>query len=307
MKTRIISFFALILVAFLYGCGNNSDLDANGVPHKLTIGMYGGENPGQTKSAMEPFRLYLQKKLGMEVTFFFSTDYTGVIEALRSKKIQMANLTPFAYIIATQRPGLTPIATLSKGGKPTLYHSVIFTSPRTGIKNMDDLKAHAKELTLCFADPASTSGHLIPRAYLNSIGLNPDNAFKQTIFAGNHAAAILSVKSGKIDVGCSTIDLAMAKLIREGMAKKEDFVILWTSPPIINDAITVRNDLNKGFINKIQQIYLNVAKDDYPAFSNYVKLYYPDPSGMGYVAAQDSMYDGLRKIAAGVKDLKLHK
>ena len=303
--------FATILLAFLSiiidGCGNKGNAGTNGVPDKLLIGTYGGDNPAQTKSALEPFRAYLHKKLGMEVEFFYTTDYTAVIEALRSNKVHMAHLTPFAYVLATQKPGLTPIATLGINGKPTMYHSIIFTNRQTGLKSMDDVKARAKNLTLCFADPASTSGHLIPRAYLSKIGLNPDNAFKESLFAGSHAASILSVQSGKVDIGCSTSELALEKLIREGVVKREDIVILWTSPPIVNDAITVRSDLNKDFIKKIQNAYLDAAKDDFASFSKYVHLYWPHPENMAYVSAQDSMYNQLRQIAGNIKDLKLNK
>ncbi|HEY4325564.1 MAG TPA: phosphate/phosphite/phosphonate ABC transporter substrate-binding protein [Mucilaginibacter sp.] len=307
MKSSAIILYALVALTFISSCKDKARLDSNGVPGKLLIGMYGGDNPAQTKAAMEPMKAYLQKKMGMEVEFIFTTDYTAVIEALRAKKIHMANLTPFAYILATQKPGLMPVATLGLYGKPSLYHSIIFTNPTTGLKTMDDVKARAKTLTLCFADPASTSGHLIPRAYLTSIGLNPQRAFKETIFAGSHAASILSVKSGKVDVGCSTSDLAMNKLIKEGMVKSSDFVILWTSPPIVNDAITVRSDLNKDFIKKIQDAYLNAAHDDFPAFSAWVKLYYSKPENMSYVAVQDSQYNVLRKIAGNIQDLKLNK
>lgn len=307
MKIKDIILFALFVCAIISGCGNGSDLDASGVPKILKIGMYGGDNPAQTKDAIEPFRLYLQKKMGVEVQLFFTTDYTAVIEALRSHKIQAAQLTPFAYVLATQKPGLTPIATLGIDGKPSLYHSIIITSPKTGIKSMDDVKARAKNLTLCFADPASTSGHLIPRAYLNTIGLNPDNAFKETIFAGSHAASILSVIAGKVDIGCSNIDLSLNKMIREGNVKKEDVVILWTSPPIVNDAITVRDDLNKDFVKKLQDAFLNIAKEDYPAFAKYTKLYFPNTRNMSYIPIQDSMYNGLRTIAGGIKQFKISK
>jgi phosphonate transport system substrate-binding protein len=307
MKAIAFILLAFFTITIINGCGNSSDLDANGVPHKLLIGSYGGDNPAQTKAALEPFRAYLQKKLGMEVQFFYTTDYTAVIEAMRSKKIHMAHLTPFAYVLATQKPGLEPIATLGINGQPTLYHSIIFTNHQTGLKSMDDVKARAKNLTLCFADPASTSGHLIPRAYLNSVGLNPDNAFKESLFAGSHAASILSVKSGKVNVGCSTSELALDKLVREGIVKREDIVILWTSPPIVNDAITVRSDLNKDFIKKVQAAYLDAAKDDFASFSKYVLLYWPHPENMSYVPAQDSMYNQLRKIAGNIKDLKFNK
>jgi phosphonate transport system substrate-binding protein len=194
---------------------------------------------------------------------------------------------------------------MGQNGKPALYKSFIFANPKIGVRNLDDLKAKAKQLTLCYTDPASTSGHLIPRAYLTSIGLEPTSSFKETMFAGNHASAILSVKSGKVDIGCSSSDLAFDKLVREGLLKREDIVVLWESPGIINNSITVRDDLDPELIKKIQNIYLMMAKENYLAFSSYAKLYYPDPSKMSYLPAQDSMYNSLRKVAGNINDLKL--
>jgi phosphonate transport system substrate-binding protein len=306
VRGYILAILFLFPAIFFAGCGDKAALDSHGVPHKLIIAMYQGDNPAQIKSAMEPLGKYLQKKLGMEVEFIFTTDYTTVIEALRSKKVHIANLGPFAYIIATRTPGLTSIATLGLNGQPTTYHSVIITSPQTGLKTMDDVKARAKNLTLCFADPASTSGHLVPRSYLTGIGLNPDLAFKQVIFAGSHAASIMSVKSGKVDLGCTAKELALDKLIREGVVKSEDFRILWTSPAIINDAVAIRTDLNKDFIKKVQDAFTSVAKDDPSALYPYAKLYYPDPKHISYVAVQDSQYNSLRRIAGNIKDLKLN-
>ncbi len=294
-------FFAAIVV----GCSKKEEGTKSAVPTKLFIALYGGDNPAQLKTAIEPLRLHLEKKLGMDVKFFFTTDYAAVIQAFWSKKVQMAELTPFAYIIASQKPGILPIATLGLNGKPALYKSFIFANPKTGIKNLEELKAKASTLTLCYTDPASTSGHLIPRAYLTSIGLDPSTSFKETMFAGTHASAILSVKSGKVDVGCSSSDLAFDKLVREGIMKREDIVVLWESPGIINNSINVRDDLDPAFIKKIQNIFLNMAKENYVAFSSYSKLYYPDPANMTYLPAQDSMYNSLRKVAGDIKDLNL--
>ena len=302
-------FFTCIFLALLLfsGCAEKGDINSNDIPYKLSIGLYGGDNPAQTKEAIEPLRLYLQKKMGIEVEMFFTTDYTSVIEALRSHKIIAAQFNPFAYVIATQKPGLRPMVTLGINGHPSFYKSIIITNPKSGLKTMDDVKAKAKKLTLAFADPASTSGHLIPRAYLSNIGLNPDNAFKEAIFAGSHAAAILSVKSGKVDLGCTNLDLSLNKLIRERTVNKEDIVILWTSPPILNDVFTIRTDVNKDFANKLQQAYVDMAKDDYNAFSKYAGLYFPDTHNMSYIATQDSMYNSLRKIAGKVKQFKMNK
>jgi phosphonate transport system substrate-binding protein len=306
MKAIVTGAYFLLTLLALSACHNKAELDSNGVPGKLIVAIYaGGDNPGAVKSAMAQFGGYLEKKLNMPVEFVFSTDYTSVIEAIQAKKAHIAYLSPFSYVLGSQKHDITPIVTLGENGKPAMYHSVIFTNPGTGINSISDLKAKAKTLTLCFADPASTSGHLIPRAYLTTIGLNPDSAFRQVIFAGSHAASVLSVASRKIDIGCSTTEYGLQKLERSGALKADEVKILWQSDPIVSSPIVVRNDLNKDFVKKVQGIYLNLAKDAPGVFAAYIKLTHPKLDGLSYMTVQDSLYNGLRKIARGLKDLNV--
>ncbi len=115
------------------------------------------------RKAREAIRKYLQEKLKMPVQIIYTNDYVGIIEALRSNKIHFAEMPPFAYVIATRTMKLTPIVTLGSNGKPITYKSVLIVNAHSNLKTMDDVKAKASKLTLCFVDPASTSGHLIPR------------------------------------------------------------------------------------------------------------------------------------------------
>lgn len=286
-------------------CKNKNGLDSNGVPEKLVIASSGGGLPGMAKKRMEPVRLYMQKELGIPVEIIFTTEYTAVIEALRAKKVHVAFMTPFSYILGSQDHNITPMVALGENGKPNMYHSIIFTNKKTGLKNMDDVKRRAKSLTLCFPDPASTSGHLIPSAYLNTIGLNPDNAFKETMFAGSHPAAVLTVKSGKVDIGCTTSEYGIQMLERIKMINKGDLVVLWESDPIVASPIVIRSDINPQFAEKVKNLYLNMSKKDPKAFQFYLKAYIDHPENLSYIPVQDSMYNGLRKIAAGMKNLSL--
>jgi len=295
--------FAMLVLA---GCKNKTDLDSDGMPGKLVIAVYaGGDNPGGLKAGLAPYQKYLEKKLGMEVQYDYATDYTAVIEAIRSHKAHVAYLSPFSYVLASQSHDITPLVTLGENGKPSMYHSVIFSNYKTGINNINDLKARAKNLTLCFADPASTSGHLIPRAYLTTIGLNPDDAFKQTIFAGSHPASVLSVATGKIDIGCSTTEYGVEKLERSGVLKKGLIKILWTSDPIVSAPVVIRNDVNKELAFKLKNIYLNLRTEAPEILNDYVILTHPNPSKYKYIEVNDSLYNGLRKIAKGIKNLNI--
>lgn len=293
-------FLALLLTA---GCKDKRALDSSGNPTTLLVGAYAGDDPGAFTPIRDEIRKYLQKKLGMPVEFVTTSDYTSVIEAIVSKKVHMAYLSPFSYVLATRQTTVVPMVVMGNGGKPYVYRSIIITNPRSGLTSIEDLKAKSKSLTLCFADPASTSGHLIPRAYLTSIGLNPDSAFRQVLFAGSHMASILSVKSGKVDVGCSTA-LIINMLSNRGQMKPGDVRVLWTSDPIVSDPIVMRSGINPAFTEKVRQAYLRLATEDPGIWKRYIALFNIKSDSLGYVPAQDSLYDGLRRIAAGVKDLK---
>ena len=297
-------FILLFMVLTIAGCKNKASLDDKGVPKTLMMAVFGGEDPRLLKLVYEPIRGYLSEQLHMPVEMVYTTDYTAVIEALKSKKAHMAYLSPFSYIIAKKNADISPIAVLGLNGRPSMYYSNIITRAGSAIHSMADVKAHSKNITICFVDPESASGHLVPRAYLNSIGLNPDTAFKQTIFAGGHLSSVYTVKSGKVDIGC-TAKMVLDIMQDKKMIQKGDIRILWTSAAIVSSPVVVNNDLNKDFVKKLQQCYLDMGSKAPHILNDYLKLIQEKNSSIGFMVAQDSMYNGVRKIAGGVKDLKL--
>src|SRR6185295_10952209 len=79
------------------------------------------------------------------------------------------------------------------------YFSVISVKKGNGINSMADLRGKS----LNFVDPASTSGHLVPKTDLIKLGLNPDKDLK-TVFAGSHPTAVLAMWNDKSDAASST-------------------------------------------------------------------------------------------------------
>lgn len=308
MKRFFKLFFLMPVFILMAGCQNSEDLDANGVPHTLTIALPGGAQEGLVRKAMEPMRAYLEKEISIPVKFIYTGgSYSPIIEALMAKKVDMAYIPPFAYVLASPKVKMTPIVILGENGKPSMYNSCIFTSSNTKIMSMADVVANAKNLTICYPDPASTSGHLVPGGYLASLGLDPDKSFKQIIYSGSHPATIMSVYAGKEDIGCSMTEMGIDRLVALGQIKKEGIRILWVSPPIISDPIVLRSEVNKDFIKKVQKAYLDMKEKAPDVFNNYAKIMHKDPKNLSYVVAQDSFYNGLRTIAKGMHYLDSKK
>lgn len=305
---KFVSVVLLICLGGVFaGCKDKRALDAQGIPNTLLVGVVEQDNVAEQTVILEKVRQYLEKQLNIKIEFFKSSDYTSVIEALLTKKVHMAYMGPFAYVLATQKQPLVPMVVPGLNGKPVNYRSIIFTNPGTGLKTMDDVKARAKDLTLCFADPGSTSGHLVPRAYLMSIGLDPKTAFKETMFAGSHFASLLAVKGGKVDVGCS-FEFGYDKLLRQKMIKPGDLNVLWWSDPIVESPIVMRADINPEFTERVREAYLNMSTRAPAVFKEYISMYDPGRAdSINYVRVDDSAYNGLRKIAAGIDIINLTK
>jgi len=304
MRAIVILFILLVTFFMISACKNKVALDDHNTPHTLLIGVFAGEGPDETRDRLGPIGKYLEKKLGMPVEFVMTTDYAAVIEALHARKVHVADLAPFSYVMAKNKDDVRLLVTYGVNGKPYQYRSAIITGGNSGVKDMDDVKARAKELTMCFPDPSSASGHLIPMAYLKTIGIDPDTDFKETLFASGHIASVMTVKSGKMDLGC-TAYLILDILKNKKMLNDGEIRTLWISDPIVSNAIVIRKDINEAFANKIRQAYLDLPDDGKDTWNNYrTKVWGKERTGdsVRFIPAHDSIYNGIRKIVSGLDE-----
>ncbi|MBK3867565.1 phosphonate ABC transporter substrate-binding protein [Pseudomonas stutzeri] len=258
----------------------------------LRIGLIPSED---SQSMIESSQLVLdqlQAQLGMPVKPFVATDYNGVIEALRSKKLDAAYLGPFSYVLANQVADVEAfaVAVTKKTGK-SAYRSLVVARTDSGIRSLADLKGH----TFAFVDPSSTSGHLFPKAGIEQAGYKPDELFSRVIFSGSHDASILAVANGKVD-GAAVADRILASAIAQGQIKDGDLQVVWSSPDIPESPMVWRKDLDPALKQKLAAALAQVK--DVPW----------GDQGMlnGFQPTSDDAYDVVRDTAK-VLDLDLGK
>src|ERR687898_1887642 len=131
MNRRVLVF---VLLLALIGCGRSST-----ATKVLRVGFVPAENAQEVIQNAQPIVEILQKELGMEVQPFVATDYTGVIEALRGNKLDIAFLTPASYVLAKNEANVTVVLKSERKGSP-FYYAAIITRAGSGIKKMEDLR-----------------------------------------------------------------------------------------------------------------------------------------------------------------------
>jgi phosphonate transport system substrate-binding protein len=222
---------------------------------------------------------------------------------MRAAKLDVCSLGPFAYLIAHEKTGAQAIvAPGTPAGEVNTYRSILVVPGSSSIRTIEDVRTHASKMTLAWVDPASASGHLVPRAYLESIGIVPERAFKNTIFTLSHLASAMTVKSGQVDLAVITQN-GLADLVKKGRLKSDDLRVIWTSAPIATSVVAVRGGLGALLKEKIQAAYLSFRAEDPVNWSKFQRLFV-DPATI-WIAAKDSDYDELRQLARSVKHLDL--
>lgn len=252
----------------------------------LRISAIPDESPTELQRKFKPLGEYLSKETGMKVEFTPVTDYAAVVEALATKKIDMAWLGGFTYVQTKIRTNGTanPIIQRVEDEK---FTSVFIVPADSSLKSLSELKGK----TMAFGSPSSTSGHLMPRYFLMQAGINPDKDFKNIAFSGAHDATVAFVASGKADVGA----LNASVWIKLNEAKNPNALkskVLSTTPPYFDYNWTVRGDLDPATVKKITDAFLKLDASN-PNYKEIMDL----QRASKYVTTKSSNYDDIEKAA----------
>ena len=196
--------------------------------NELRVGLIPSEDAHAMIEASQQVMDQLAAKTGMKVKPFVANDYNGVIEALRSGKLDIAYLGPFSYVLAHELANAEAfaVAVTKKTGR-SAYQSKVIARKDKGLQSLDNLKGR----TFAFVDPSSASGHLFPKAGLMASGFDVDKGFSRVIFSGSHDASIMAVANNKVDAA-AVADRIFDSAVKKGLIKSEDFTVIWHSKPI---------------------------------------------------------------------------
>lgn len=259
---------------------------------ELVLGLIPADNNEEMIKTFEPMRAYLEKKLGQKVKMFTATDYAGVIEAMKKKRVDIAWFGPLSYYLAEQEAGAEAFAVgIREGSNSATYKSIIVTPCDSGIKSIMDLQGKS----VAFVDPASTSGGLMPSYMVKqATGKMPQEFFGKLTYAGSHDAAELAVKNKTVDAAADN-DITYPKMLEKGLITKESNCIIAESSPLPGSPLVYRGDLPKELKAQIRDAILNADKEI--KVTGYGKISH-------YVAVEPKDYQMIRNM---VKELGLKK
>ena len=260
----------------------------------LKMSMVPSSEASKILANMKPVAQCLEKETGYFFDISVPNNYVVVVESLGSKRVDLAFLPTFGYLLAKERYGVETLLKASRHGETT-YKAAIIARNDPKIKTLADLAGKK----IAYVDPASTSGYIMPKKLFTDKKIQ----LAEEVFAGKHDVVVTMVYQGQVDAGAIYYNAPVDGKIKDARERvltqfpdvEKKVVILQLTEDIPNDPIVVRAGFSEEMKSKLAKAFKVCVKTNTESFKGI-------NNSDDLAEVKDSDYDGLRQM---IKDLKI--
>lgn len=243
-------------------------------------------DPDRLKEEGDRMAAWLAEAVGRPVRFDPVQDYNAAVAAVVSGSRDLVWLGGVTTVraMALSEGGVRPLVTRASDRRFRSYFVVgENVSQAQGLEDLGGLR-------FCFGPNESTSGHVMPRHFLQQRGLDPDEFFASVAYSIGHEQTVRQVQAGVFDAGVLNFKV-YETLVADGTVDPERARVLWKSPEYVDYSWSARTDLGEETLGRIRSAFLALDRND-PEDAQILAL----QSAARYVAAEPSDWDGVRAV-----------
>lgn len=271
MKTTLAAIG--ILLSLVLVTTTNASADSN---KELLFGSVAMDIPAVMHKRLKPLTRYLSEKLGRPVSLKLSPNMGAAIKEVADKNVDLAYLTPVAYLKAHKRGGAKIVAKTVTKGKAS-FQLMIVVKKDSPYKTVADLKGK----TFAFGDKRA----LLQRAAVVGAGINMED-FSSYKFIGHYDNIARAVVNGDFEAGILKDTMAFAW-------ENKGLRILAESPALPPYNIAASGDIDDDTLAKLKDAFLSLDKNN-PDHLKVIKAV--DKKYDGFAATSDAEYDVIREL-----------
>lgn len=252
---------------------------------RLRIGVLPDEAPEILRARFAPLVHYLSDSIGLPCELVVPEDYAALVRQFADGEIGLAYFGGLTFVQAEAGAGAIPLVTRDRDLDFRSYFLVRAGNPA---KSLADLKG----ARFAFGSSLSTSGHLMPRFFMQRDGLNPEEWFSEVRYSGAHDQTAYWVRDGDVDVGVAN-GLIVDAMFADGRLDRGAIRILQRTLPYTDYVWAVQPDIPDEVRTRLRDAFLALTRGR------------PDHAGIlgrlgagAFLPALSSDFVRLRQIAA---------
>jgi len=250
----------------------------------LRIGLLPHESKAILIKHYTPLFQYLSEELDTPYELIIPSGYEDLLKQFDKGDIDLAFFGGVTFCQANHKSGAIPLVMRDID---VHFTSHFISSAAKPARYFNDFKGKA----FSFGSALSTSGHIMPRFFLEEKNLIPEIFFGKVEYSGSHDKTALWVRDGIVDIGAVNSRL-VDEMIQDGRLNNNDIRVIWETPPYSNYVWSIQDNIRQSVRDKIRHAFLSLS----PANDTHASILSGINAG-GFIPASMDDFTQLREIA----------
>jgi len=224
-------------------------------PSVVRIGVLPDMSKKDLHQRFDPLLKYLSEETGLDFKLVLPADYQDLLHLFRVKEVDLAFFGGLTFVRAHTFYQAEPLVMRDVDSR---FTSVFLVNNSDLASELADLKGRS----LAFGSRLSTSGHLMPRHFMqNEKHIIPEEFFGKVVYSGAHDKTAYMVRDGEADIGVVNAEI-INSMFRDGRLQQKDLRILWETPPFPDYVWAVPRNLNENIKTQLRDAFLKLNLND---------------------------------------------
>ena len=218
-------------------------------PSVVRVGVLPDMSERDLRQRYDPLMQYLSDETGLDFKLVLPADYAELLHVFGKGDVDLALFGGFTFVQANELYQAEPLVMRDVD---TRFISAFVVRYDDSAADISDLK----DKVLAFGSNLSTSGHLMPRFFLQQKKqIIPERFFSQVVYSGAHDKTAYLVRDGKADIGAVNAEIVNA-MLRDGKLEQGELRIVWQTPPYPDYVWAVHRHLDEDIKTQLRDAYL---------------------------------------------------
>jgi phosphonate transport system substrate-binding protein len=255
----------------------------------VRIGVLPDMTEAELQQRYSPLMKYLSEETGLDFRLVVPSDYAELVHYFGKGEVDLALFGGLTFVQANTLYQAEPLVMRDVD---TRFISAFVVRNNDPATELTDFKGKV----LAFGSSLSTSGHLMPRYFLQHMKqIVPEVFFGKVVHSGTHDKTAYMVRDGVADIGAVNAEI-IDGMLRDGRLKHGDLRVVWETPPYPDYVWAVPEHLNGDIKTLLRDAYLQLDLND-----EYHRQILTVLGARSYLPAGTRMFQPLQQIATNLE------